>query len=169
MGKEFCISHHDAKMCFLPNCRYHFFLLVIVEELLQKLNPMCFTHQQVDCVFTVFKYRFNRTFAIKSGQVFDVVQREIFFNQIGGGMDRMPSIPKKMISRIKYRKHLLTSFQKTKLTQTSKSLFAVRIGQLKKTKLELELIKFVDCFLDGYSSGSNLVTLVLGLYMITIL
>ena len=37
----------------------------------------------------------------------------------------------------------------TKTTQDSGSVFAERIEKGKKTKVELELIKFVDCFLDG--------------------
>ena len=47
--------------------------------------------------------------------------------------------------------------QKTISTQTSGSVFADRIEQVKKTKCEVELI--VDCFLDGYGSyDSNLVS-----------
>ena len=42
--------------------------------------------------------------------------------------------------------------------QTSGSVFADRIEQGKKTKFELELIKIVDCFLDGrVNYTSNLV------------
>ena len=39
--------------------------------------------------------------------------------------------------------------QKTKSTQTSRSVFVDRIEQFKKTKFWLELTKSVDCFLDG--------------------
>ena len=39
-------------------------------------------------------------------------------------------------------------------------MFAERIEKVKKTKLELDLIKIVDCFLDGYGNyDSNLVSL----------
>ena len=71
----------------------------------------------------------------------------------------MPSIAKKKTLRKKYKKHLLSSFQKTKSTQTSGSVFADRIEQVKKTKFELDLIKIVDCFLDGHGKyTSNLVS-----------
>ena len=74
-------------------------------------------------------------------------------------MERMPSIAKKRLSRKKDRKHLLSSFQKTKSTQTSGSVFADRIEQVKKTKFELELTKIVDYFLDGHGNyTSNLVS-----------
>ena len=71
----------------------------------------------------------------------------------------MPSIAKKRLLRQKYKEHLLSSFQKTKSTQTSGSVSADRIEQIKKTSFELELIKSVDCFLDGQGNYSkNLVT-----------
>ena len=61
--------------------------------------------------------------------------------------------------RKKYKKHLFTSFQKTKWRQTSESIFADRIEQVKKTKSELELIKIVDCFIDDHGNyTSNLVS-----------
>ena len=54
---------------------------------------------------------------------------------------------------------LFSPFQKTKTMQTSGSVFAKRIDKVEKTKFELELIKFVDCFLDGHGIyDSNLVS-----------
>ena len=53
----------------------------------------------------------------------------------------------------------MSALQKNKSTQTSGSVFAERIEKVKKTKFELELIKMVDCFLDGRGSyDSNLVS-----------
>ena len=68
-------------------------------------------------------------------------------------------LAKKRLLRKKYKRHLLSSLQKTISTQTSGSVFADRIEQVKKTKFEVELIKIVDCFLDGYGNyDSNLVS-----------
>ena len=67
----------------------------------------------------------------------------------------MPSIAQKRLLRKKYKKHLLSSIQKTKWRQTSRSTFADRIEQVKKTIFEIELIKIVDCFLDGHGSYTN--------------
>ena len=64
----------------------------------------------------------------------------------------MPSIARKRLLRKKYKKQLFSSFQKTKSTQTSGSDFAERNEKVKKTKVELELIKIVDCFLDGHGN-----------------
>ena len=156
---EYCVAHHDDKTCFLPSCKNHIILLGNVEELLKKFDTFCFTYQHVDCLYTLFKCRFSGKVIAKSGQVFDNVQRAVDFNQRNKEVDRMPSIAKKRLLRKKFKKHLFSSFQKTKTTQTSGSVFAERIEKVKKTKFELELIKIVDCFLFGHGNyDSNLVS-----------
>ena len=122
--KEYCIARHDDKMCFLPNCRYHIILIGNLKELLQKLDAFCFNYQHVDCLYTLFKYRFSGKMVLKSGQLFDNLKRAVHFNQQNRGVDRMPSIAKKRLSRKNYNKQFLSSFQKTKSTQTSGSVFA---------------------------------------------
>ena len=157
--KDYCNAQHDNKMCFLLSCKYHILLLGNIEELPRKLDTFCFTYQHVDCPYTLFKYRFSGKVIAKSGQVFDNVQRAVDFNNRNKGMDRRPSIAKKRLLRKKYKTHLFSSFQKTKTTQTSGSVFAERIEKVKKTKFEFELIKIVDCFLDGLGNyDSNLVS-----------
>ena len=128
--KDYCIAHHDDKTCFLPVCKYHILLIGNVEGLLKKLDTFCFTYQHVDCLYTLFKYRFSGKVIEKSGQVFDNVQRTVDFNQRNKGVDRMPSIAKKRLLRKKYKKHLFSPFQKTKSTQTSGSVFAKRIEKV---------------------------------------
>ena len=65
----------------------------------------------------------------------------------------MPSIAEKRLLRKKYKKHLFSSFQNTKSTQTGGSVFAKKnFEKVKKTKFELDLIKIVDYFLDGYGN-----------------
>ena len=159
VSKEYCIARHDDKMCFLSNCIYHIILIDNIKELLQKLDAFCFNYRYVDCLYTLFKYRFIGKIVIKSGQIFDNLQRAVHFNHQNRGVERMPSIAKKRLLRKKYKKHWLSSFQKTKSTQTSGSVSADRIEQVKKTKFEIELIKIVDCFLDGHGIyTSNLVS-----------
>ena len=85
--------------------------------------------------------------------MFDNVQRAVDFNQRHKGVDRMPSVAKKRLLRKKYKKHLFSSLQ------SNDSVFAERIEKVKKTKFELDLIKIVDCFLDGHGNyDSNLVS-----------
>ena len=113
----------------------------------------------MDCLYTLFKYRFSGKVIAKSGQVFDNVQRAVDFNQRNKGVDRMPSIAKKRLLPEKYKKPLFSSFQKTKTTQIGGSVFGERIEKVKKTTFELDLIKIVDCFSDGHGNyDSNLVS-----------
>ena len=123
------------------------------------LDTFCFTYQHVDCLYTLFKHRFSGKVIAKSGQMFDNVQQSVDFNHRNKGVYRMPSIAKKRLLRKKYKKHLFSSFQKTKTTQKSDSVFAERIEKVKKTIFEFELIKIVDCSLDGNGNfDSNLVS-----------
>ena len=63
----------------------------------------------------------------------------------------------------------MSALQNNKSTQTSISVFAESIEKAKKTKFELELIKILDCFLDGHGNyDSNLVSfLIKSLYQTT--
>ena len=116
------------------------------------MDRFCFTYQHVDCLYTLFKYRFSGKVIAKSGQMFDNVQRAVDFNQRNTGVERMPSIAKKRLLRKKFKKHSFNIFQKTKTTQTNGSVFAERIEQVKKIKFELQLIKIVDCFFDSHGN-----------------
>ena len=155
VSKEYGIARHDDKMCFLPDCSYHIVLLGNIKDLLQKLDAFCFNYQHVDCLYTLFKNDFRDKIVLKSGQPFDNLQSAVHFNHQNRGVDRMPSIAKKRLLRKKFKKLLLSSFQKTNSTQTCGSVFANRIEQVKKTKFVLELIKIVDCFLDGRGNYSS--------------
>ena len=126
VSKEYCIAGHADKMCFLPNCRYYFILIGNIKDLLQKLDAFCFNYQHVDCLYTLFKYRFSGEIVVKSGQLFDNLQRVVHFNQ-------QTQHREKETLEEKYKKPLLSSFQKTKSTQTSGSVFADRIEQVKKS------------------------------------
>ena len=157
--KDYCIAHHNDNTCFLPACKYHIVLLGNVQELLKNLDTFCFTNQHVDCLYTLFKYRFSGKVIAKSGQVFDNAQRAVDFNHRNKGGDRKPSIAKKRLLRKKYNKQLFSLFQKTKTTQTSGSVFTERNERVKKTKFEIELLKIVDCFPNGHGNfESNLVS-----------
>ena len=125
-----CIARHDDKMCFLPNCRYHIILIGNIKELLQKLDAFCFNYQHVNCLYTLVKYRFSGKFDLRSG-LFNNLQRAVHFNQQNRRMDRMPSIAKKRLLR-KIQKTFVELLPKDPIsTQTSGSVFADRIEQVK--------------------------------------
>ena len=48
----------------------------------------------MDCLYTIFKYRFSGKIVVKSGQLFDKLQKAVHFNQQNRGLDRMSSIAK---------------------------------------------------------------------------
>ena len=156
MIKNYCIAHHDADTCFLPHCRYHIFFLCNFEELLQELDQWCFAYKHVDCLFTLFMYRFTRDNVVRNGQVFDKVQRGVCFNGSNKGVHRMPSIAKKKVSKKNYRKQLLSPVQKTKSMQSNRRVSAERIEQEKKAKFGVELSKPVENFSDGYGGNSTI-------------
>ena len=130
--KDYCIAHHDDKTCCLPVCKDHIILYGEIEELLHFLDTFCFTYQHVDCLYTLFKYRFNGKIIAKSGNGFDNVQRAISFNQRNRGVDKMSSIANKRLSRKKFKQLFMSALQKNKSTQTSGSVFAERIEKVKK-------------------------------------
>ena len=117
VSKEYCIARHDDKMYFLPKCRYHILLIGNLKELQQKLNAFCFNYQHVGCLYTVFKYRFSDKIVVKTGQLFDNVQRAVHFNHQHRIAERMPSIGKKRLLRKTDKNHSLSCFQRTKSTQ----------------------------------------------------
>ena len=61
---------------------------------------------------------------------------------------------KKLVKK-KYKKHLLSSLQKTKSTQTNQSVSADRIEEVKKSNFELKLLEIVDWFLDGHGKYTS--------------
>ena len=67
----------------------------------------------------------------------------------------MPSISKKRLSRKKFKRHLLRAEQRNASTQTLGSSFLDRVYSLGNSKYESELIKIVDCLLDGHGIIDN--------------
>ena len=114
VSKDYCTARQDDKMCFLPNCRYHVILMEDFKGFQQTLDPICFNYQHVDCLYTLFKYRFSSKIVVRKTQLFKNLQSVVYFNHQSRRMDRMPIIAKKRILRKKYKKPLLSSFQKTK-------------------------------------------------------
>ena len=92
--------------------------------------------------------------------MFNNVQRAICFYQRNKGEDRMSSFAKKrLLGRKKFEQHFMSALQKNESTQTIGSVFAERNENARKTKFELELVKTIDCLLDGQGNyDSNLVS-----------
>ena len=63
---------------------------------------------------------------------------------------KTPSISRKRLVRKKFKKHYLSSNQKLASTQTLASAFLDRIRKVQNSKYEHDLLKIIDCFIDGY-------------------
>ena len=130
--KEYCVARHDDKRCFLLNCRYHIILIGNIKELLQKLDAFCFNYQHVDCLYILFKYRFSGKIVLKSGQFSDNVQRAVHFNHQNRVVDRMLRIAKNRLLRNKYKKKLLSSFQKPNRRNLIDQFLQTELNKLKR-------------------------------------
>ena len=63
---------------------------------------------------------------------------------------KKPNIAKKRLLRKKFKRHYLYSNQKPASTQTIGSAFLERIRKVQNSKYEHDLLKMIDCFIDGY-------------------
>ena len=84
---DYCVAFHNDKSCFVSDCNFHIIPLGNVDVRPKKLDTFCFTYQHVDCLYTLFKYRFSEKTIAKTGQVFDKVQRPVEFNHRNKGLD----------------------------------------------------------------------------------
>ena len=75
--KTTALPVRTTRRVFYPLVKITFYYLVLlgeVERLLHELDAFCCIYQHVDCLYTLFNYRFKGKFIAKSGHVFDNVQ-----------------------------------------------------------------------------------------------
>ena len=92
----------------------------------------------------------------ESGLVFTQLDREVqhihYEKKI---VEKLSSVSKKRLSRKKFKRHLVRAEQKNVSTQAMGSSFLDRIKSIKNSKYESELIKTVDCLLNGHGLFDN--------------
>ena len=156
--RDYCVASNDSTLCSLKHFQYHLLLIADKEmkDLFTKLDRFCFNFQRVDCFYTLSKHRFSGNVVLKSGEIFETEERTVSFNKLNKGVDKVPSNAKRRLLRKKFKKHMMISIQKSTSVQTSGSVFVERPERVRgTTKFELELMKIIDCFLDGYGSYEN--------------
>ena len=54
--RDYCVAANDPALCFLKNCKFHLLLFADkdLNDLLVKLDRVCFTYQHVDCFSTLY-------------------------------------------------------------------------------------------------------------------
>ena len=106
-------------------------------------------------VYILYKHQFFGNILEESGLVFTQLDRAVQHNYENKFVEKLPIVSKKRLSRKKFRRHLLPAEQRNVSTQTMGSAFLVRIQSIKNSKYESELIKIVDCLLDGHGLIDN--------------
>ena len=157
MIKKYCIARHDDKMCFVPSCRYHIIKIGDMKKLLQRrMHSVSTTNTWTVCIHfsstdSVAKLllgaRVDHSSILSEGSSFESPKQRSTQNA--------QPCEKETLEEKKNRKHLLSSFDENKSTQTSGSLFSDRSKELNETIDELELIKSLDCFIDGHGSFTS--------------
>ena len=146
----FLISTHNS-YCSLENCKYHILLIgSTFDQISQRLRNFLFTYQTIDCLYTLYKFRFYSNVISSTGEVFNQLDRAVHHNLKWKGAEKMLKFPKKRLLRQKFKRHYLCSNQKLACTQTIGSAFLERVHKVQNSKYEHDLLKIIDCFFDGY-------------------
>ena len=147
---NFCVSTHNC-YCSLENCKFHILLIgSSFDQILQRLGNFHFTYQIIDCLYSLYKYRFYSNVISSTGEVFNQLDRAVHHNLKWKGKEKVPSVSKKSLLRKKFKRHYLCSNQKLASTQTIGSAFLERVRKVQNSKYAHDLLKIIDCFIDGY-------------------
>ena len=156
LTKKCSVATHNDNFCRLKTCRYHIILnLSSLKEILETIENLSHVYQTVDFLYTLYKHQFFRSIIEESGLVFAQLTRAVEHNLENKYVEKVTSISKKRLSRKKIKRHLLRAEQRKASTQTLGSSFLDRVHSLRNSKYESELIKIVDCLLDGHGIIDN--------------
>ena len=152
--QDYCVSNHSS-FCPLESCKFHLVLIgSSLDQILQILDKYHFT-VIVDCIYTLYKYRFYLNFISSRGEVVNQLNRAVEHNLKCRIPEKLPSVAKKRQLRKKFKRDYLSSAQKLASTQTLGSAFLERNRKVQNSKYETDLLKIVDCFIDGYGTVNS--------------
>ena len=142
----FCVSTHIS-YCSLENCKFHILLIgSTFDQLLPRFGNFHFTYQIINCLYTLYKYRFYSNVILSVGEVFNQLDRAVHHNLKWKGAEKMPSVAKKRLLRKKFKCHYLCSNQKLASTQITGSAFLERVRKVQNSKYEHDLLKIIWLF-----------------------
>ena len=140
----------------MENCKFHLVLVgSSLDQILERLDKNLFTYQIVDCIYTLYKYRFFPHIISSRGEVFNQLNRAVEHNLKYRIPEKLPSVAKKRLLRKKCKNHYLSSAQKRASIQTLGSAFLERFRKVRNSKCETDLLKISDCFIDGYGTVNS--------------
>ena len=135
VSKQYCIAHRNDKMCFLLNCRYHIILIGNINELRRKLDAFCFNYQQVDCLYTLFKYHFNGKIVIKSGQLFLICRGQFNSNNETEEWRKCPASQKRDFRGKSTKNNCLSPSKRPNRRKLVHRCLQTELNKIKKLKL----------------------------------
>ena len=141
---NFCVSTHNT-YCSLKNCKFHILLnCSSFDQILQRLGNFHFTYQIIDCLYTLYKYRFYSNVISSIREVFNQLDRAVHHNLNWKGAEKKPSVVKKRLLRKTFKRQYLCSNQKLASTQTIGSAYLERVRQVQNSNYEHDLLKIFD-------------------------
>ena len=156
LTKKYSVATHNDNFCPLKTCHYHIILISSsVKEILEKMENLSYVYQTVDCLYTLYEHQFFGSIIEESGVVLTQLTRAVEHNLENKYVEKVPSISKKRLSRKKFKRHVLRAEQRNASTHTLGPSFLDRVHSLRNSKYESELIKIVDCLLDGHGIIDN--------------
>ena len=111
-----------------------------MKQLFDKLNQVQFTYQFENFLHTVFYLRFKESVCTKKGQLFDIMEGFVNFNQHFKGIARMPGVSKKRFLREKIQNEEFIS-KEGKLCKNKADRIAVMHRNYQKVDLKLNFAR----------------------------
>ena len=153
LTSEYVVASHNS-FGPLKTCRY---IIVLIpsstKDLLKKHEDLSCLYQTVDCLFSLYKHQFFGNILEESEIVSSQLDRAV--KKIMRTALRSYLVCPKKMCRKKLKRHLLRAEQRNVTTQTMVSSFLELVQSLTSSKHESELIKIVDCLLDGHGLIDN--------------
>ena len=113
------------------------------------MDTFCFTCQHVDCLYTCSSTNSAEKFLQRVEMRLTAYRRQCPLTKETEERKNCRVLQKKGSQEKSLKRILLMLSRKPNRRQTSSSVFAKKIEKAKKTKFEWELLKMLDCFLDG--------------------
>ena len=104
---NFCVSTRNS-YCSLENCKFHILLIgSSFDQILQRLANFHFTYQIIDCLYTLYKYRFYSNVISSTGEVFNQLDRAVHHNLKWKGAEQNAKCCKEKTVTLKIQTSLL--------------------------------------------------------------
>ena len=106
--QDYCVSNHSS-FCPVENCKFSLVLIgSSLDQILQRLDKYHFTYQIVDCIYTLYKFKFFFNNISSRGEVFNQLNCAVGHNLKCRIPEKLPSVAKKRLLRKKNSKDIIS-------------------------------------------------------------